>query len=109
MPKTSEGLKEILKKYCVARGWEPTDANLEEILLYGDNVFEQHEGEHRWWIDVFRVVDIDGTLIGCTSAKTTGDSGLRDIGWIFDWNSLCEVERKEVKQIVYEKLVGKGD
>jgi hypothetical protein len=101
--KTPAELKEFVKVYCRSRGWMDDDLNVEEVLLYGDTVYTRVDGEHRWWNDVFRVIDIDGTLIGCYGAQTTGDNSPRDVGWQFDWNSLCEVERREVVTMVYER------
>jgi hypothetical protein len=102
--KSPAELKQIVLDYCVSRGWPPTEINAEEVLLYGDAVYERREGSHRWWNDVFRVVNVGGTLIGCVGAETTGDSGARETGWVFDWNSLCEVKRKEVVTTIYERL-----
>jgi hypothetical protein len=102
--KSSQELKQIVADYCAMRGWEPNDRNIEEVLLYGDAVFEQQVGSHRWWNDTFRVVNVAGTLIGCTGCETTGDAGPRDVGWIFDWNSLCEVKAREVITTVYEPV-----
>ena len=94
-------LKQIVADYCVSNGWEPNDLNMQEVLLYGDAVFTENRGSHRWWDDIFRVVDVGGTLIGCWGAHTTGDTGLGDVGWEFEWGSLCEVEAKEVTTTVY--------
>lgn len=100
--KTPQELKEIVGKYCETRGWSPDDSNIREVLLYGDTVYERVDGSHRWWNDVFRVVDVGGLLIGCWDAQTTGDNSPSEVGWEFDWNSLCEVERRDVTTTVYE-------
>lgn len=102
--KTPAELKEIVREFCRSKGWRDDDLNVEEVLLYGDTVYTKVDGEHRWWNDVFRVVNVGGTLIGCRGAQTTGDMSPRETGWEFDWNSLCEVERKEVVTVVYEPV-----
>jgi hypothetical protein len=105
MSKTKEELKQIVRDYCTYRGWEDSDANMEEILLYGDAIYEESRGSHRWWNDIFRVVDLGaGQLIGCMSAATTGDLSPSETGWEFDWNSLCEVKSREVTVTVYEAV-----
>lgn len=103
--KTAAELKQIVKDYCVSKGWGDSDAMLEEALTCADTVFEQQSGSHRWWNDVFKVVEIDGTLIGFTDADCTGDQSARERGWSIDWDTLCEVVRKEVMTTVYEKAV----
>lgn len=103
--KTAAELKQIIKDYCVSRGWGDSDNVLEEMLTSADTVFEKQSGSHRWWNDIFKVVDIDGTLIGFTDAQTTGDSSASEMGWSIDWSGLCEVEKKEVMTTVYEKVL----
>ena len=102
--KTPEELKETVREYCRSRGWQDDDLNVKEVLLYGDTVYTRIDGPHRWWNDVFRVVDVSGTLIGCWGAETTGDNSPYDVGWEFDWKSLCEVERREVVTVIYEPV-----
>ena len=99
--KSPAELKQIVADYCVTKGWEPNDLNMQEVLLYNDAVFTEHRDSHRWWNDEFRVVKVGDTLIGCMGATTTGDRSPEEVGWSFEWDSLCEVEAKEVTTTVY--------
>lgn len=102
--KTSDELKQIIQDHCVAKGWGDSDAVLEEFLTIADTVFEERAGSHRWW-NVFKVVNVNGTLIGFIDAETTGDQSAHEMGWSVDWNSLCEVEAEEVTSTVYKRAV----
>lgn len=102
--KSAAELKQIVQEYCVSKGWGELDNALEECLTCADPVFQEKSGSHRWWNDVFKVVEINGTLIGFTDAETTGDQSAREMGWSIDWNGLCEVEKKEVMTTVYERV-----
>lgn len=81
------------------------DEDVIDWIIDLDPIHEEDCGSCRWWMNTFRVVEIDGMLIGFDYASTTGDDSLRDKGWEFDPDSICEVERKEEVKIVvtYEK------
>jgi hypothetical protein len=102
--KTATELKQIVKDYCISKGWGDSEATLEEALTCDEPIYREPAGGHRWWNDVFKVVNINGTLIGFIDAETTGDQSAREMGWSIDWNKLCEVEAKEVTMTVYERV-----
>jgi hypothetical protein len=99
-------LKQIIFDYNISKGWGTDDRTLQETLSESPVIYKENEGDHRWWTEWFRVTKINNVLIGYTWASSTGDMGIWDLGWEFDWDSLCEVEPKEVAQIIY---VQKGE
>jgi hypothetical protein len=98
--------KEILdhlKNYCEKNGFsfDGSDEDIIETLLdSGKNVYREVIDEKRWWNDVFDVVELDGMLIGFRNAVTTGDSSPEDVGWEFDSDYCCKVEKREETKIV---------
>lgn len=102
--KTPAELKQIVKDYCVSKGWHDNDSALEEFLTYATPIYQEPLSHHRWWNLVFKVAEVNGVLIGFTDAETTGDNSPNDAGWSLDWNSLCEVRPKEVVTTIYEKV-----
>jgi len=71
-----------------------------ELLRGEKTIYQEEVGEHRWWIDVFKVVKIDDRLIGFVDWRTTGDGS---DGWEFDEESICEVEPYEVTETRYRE------
>ena len=65
------------------------------MLSNGRLVYAEIVGRGRWWEDEYRVVDVDGRLIGFMGASTTGDDSPYDVGWEFDENSIHEAEPYE--------------
>lgn len=83
-----------------------TDEMIVEFITDSKCIWSDEEDSHRWWNDVFRVVEINGMLIGFEWAETTGDNSARDCGWEFDPKSICLVERKEVLRTIYKRIAG---
>lgn len=99
----STELKQIIIDYNVSQGWGIDDRTLQEVLSESKVIYKENEGNHRWWTEWFRVTEIAGVLIGYTWASSTGDMGIGDLGWEFNWDSLCEVESKEITKTIYVK------
>ena len=94
-------IRDHVAKYNAAKGWDTTDESIIETIMESHEVWRGDESPHRWWTTCFMVTEIDGMLIGYVGAITTGDDSPSDKGWSFDPDSICEVEAKEVKAIVY--------
>lgn len=102
----NDKIKNHLIEYNRKNGWAcETDKDLEETLMESRIIYKEITGEHRWYEDEFRVVDVDGMLIGYNWYHTTGDMTPREMDLDFDLNSVCEVERKQKTIDVYEKLI----
>jgi hypothetical protein len=97
-----ENIKKHLENYAISKKWSTDEKTLIEIITEGKEVHSEMIDEHRHWDDVFKVVEVNGMLIGYESAHTTGDISPREAGWEFDPSTICEVERKEIKTIVYQ-------
>jgi len=91
----NEAVKEYLKGYNAKNEYGIEDDDLLETLLEGDQIYSKVTSKHRWWNCTLVVVDIGGKLIGYEWAATTGDNTARDLGWEFDEDSVCFVEKKE--------------
>lgn len=96
----NQKIKDHVVKYCEKNGWGTTDEDIwETIIECGEELHKSHIESYRWWDVYFLVVELDGMMIGLEVAGTTGDESPEEKGWIHDYDSICEVERKE--QIVY--------
>lgn len=81
----------------------PDDAYY-ELLTSRPILYEQTDGTHRWWIDILKVTNIGGRLIGFYDAQTTGDNSPHEAGWEFEASSICEVEAYEVTKTHYRPI-----
>jgi len=97
-------IKDFLMGYCKDNGYEVSERGIKEALRDKGEIYSEMLETRRWWIDVFFVVAVDEKLIGYDWAETTGDSSAEEMGWEFDINSVCEVEKKEKTVVVYEKI-----
>lgn len=100
-------IADYVKQY-VAKEYEIDDCDVTDRILYGflsdlDYFHKEELRNHRWWNTVFVVVEVGGKLIGYTGAETTGDDNARDKGWVFDPDSICEVEEYEETIFSYRK------
>lgn len=107
--KWNEEVKATLSVACISDGYEPNDQNLIETLTEAKLVYKETVGEHRWWNDELRVVKIGDSYFGFMWANSTGDTGLSDLGWEFDFGSVDFYESKEVIQIVFVPVSKKGE
>ena len=96
--------KDFLMNYCKNNGYEVSEQGIKEALRDRYVIYSEILETRRWWIDVFFVVAVDEKLIGYDWAKTTGDSSAEEMGWEFDFNSVCEVEKKAKAVTVYEEI-----
>ena len=71
-----------------------------DALRNCDEIQSTTVNRRRWWEDRFTVVNLGGMLIGFMDAHTTGDNSPSDVGWEFDWSTVCEVEEKERTEVV---------
>jgi len=90
----NEKIKDHLLAYCKKQGFTNADEDLKEILVDG-HIYRGDESSHRWWNTYFYVALIDGMYIGYEYAKTTGDSSAEDLGYEFNFDSICEVIKEE--------------
>lgn len=96
---------EFVVKYNESKGWDIENDSIFETLRDGANtVFIGDRDEHRWYTEYFCVVDLDGTLIGFTNARSNTESAtLADMGYEFDIDSICYAEKVEKVIYVYVK------
>lgn len=100
----NEKIREHVKKYLKAKGRSTADESIIETITEGKIVWTGNESSRRHWTDCFRVVEVDGMLIGFNDAIVTGDDSPFDKGWEFDLSSICEVQSKEVITTIYERV-----
>lgn len=93
--------EEYEKKFNVPNA---TDEKLIEWLRESsyDAVYEEMCSKHRWWDEYFVVVKIGDKFIGYQWACATGDMTVYELGWEFDFNTLCECEEKQKTITYYE-------
>lgn len=93
---------EWVRKYNIEKYDDDSDKGIEELLVHTlDPIHSEEINHRRWWKDRFDVVEINGKYVGFDTAETTGDRGPSDVGWEFDFDSICEVEKKvEIKEVV---------
>ena len=93
----NEEIKRIIGAALEKKGYEKNEESILDFLLYSaKEIHSEVTGSRRWWDEVFKVVDVDGTKIGYDWAETTGDDSARDKGWEFDPESVCFVEEETV-------------
>jgi hypothetical protein len=91
----NEVIKQHVLAYSAKKGYGTTDKDLFEIIREcGKEVYSEVKGSHRWYDKEFKVVDLDGMLIGYDDFHTTGDSNWHDLGLEHDINSIVEVEKR---------------
>lgn len=95
---------QYVKRAMEESEWEYEDVG--EFLSDMDVIWKDNQGEHRWYIDEFRVVKIGDRLIGFMWGITTGDMGILEIGWEFNEDSICFVNGIEKTVVVYEPVSG---
>jgi len=100
----TEKIKKHLTDYAISKGWETDDDTLFEIVREGKRVYEENSSEHRWYVDQFRVVEVNGMHIGYDDFFMTGDNSASDMGLKYDYNSICEVKQVQKTITVYEKI-----
>ena len=93
----NEKMIKHIKNYCIKENYEcnEPDDYLETLRECGKELHYELTHKSRWWNNLFCVSKLDGMLIGYNNAETTGDDKPQDLGWEFDINSICEVERHE--------------
>jgi hypothetical protein len=92
----NEKIRNHVAKYNESHGWSISEDSIIETILESEPVHHEVINERRWWADTFQVVEIDGMLIGFNGAYATGDDSPQDKGWVFDPDTIGEVEQKEV-------------
>jgi len=96
-----ENVKKFLSDVCKSDGYEANDRNLYDTLMDANIVHEEIIDGHRWWDDIFRVVEIRGRFVGFAACHTTGDRGADEVGWEFDRSSVDFYKPIEVTVIHY--------
>lgn len=100
----NERIKKHLTDYALSKGYQPDSETLIEILQEERPIYEVVISERRWWNDTFKVVKINGMLIGFNSAKANRDESMQDLGWEFDENTICEARAVQKTVTVYEPV-----
>lgn len=100
----NQKIKNHLIAFNQKEGYGITDKDLLETITETKPIFTQIIGKHRWYEDEFRVVEIDGMLIGYDGFHTTGDTSWRDMDLEYDIDSVCEVEKKQKTIDYYDKV-----
>lgn len=88
-------IKQHLIKVAEANKWGTGDKELFEILLESKPIHKEIVGSHRWYDDQFKVVEVDGLLIGFYDFYMTGDNNADDMGLEHDYDSVCLVEKTQ--------------
>jgi len=92
-----------VKSFCDKEGYKCVDNDdIMDMITESSEIYTENTGSHRWYDDLFVVVDINGLLIGFDGFYMTGDSGMFDMGLEYDLSSVCEVEKKEKVIEYYE-------
>lgn len=96
--------EEYEKKFNVSNA---TDEELVEWLgeLRDDAVYEERYVSHRWWDSCLYVIKIGNKFIRYQWAHATGDMTVYELGWRFDFDTLCECEEKQKTITYYEPKV----
>lgn len=100
----NEKIKKHLIAYCQSKGWGTTDKDVEEVLLEAKEIYRETIGSHRWYDDLFKVVEVAGMLIGFDWYYATGDNSFKDMDLTLDTSSVCEVEKKQRTVDYYERV-----
>ncbi len=95
---------EHLKAHCAKHGWGETDEDIKEVLTDARPIFREITGSHRWYDDEFRVVEIDGMLIGYYGYHITGDNSAKDMDLDYDLKKVTEVVKKQKTVDYYEAV-----
>lgn len=96
---------EWVQKYSKDQGY-PDLRDAEDyygILLEENIIYEKKISDFLQWSIVFRVISLNGELIGYEALRTISDETINDEIWTFDPNTICfvKIEEKYVKQIKY--------
>lgn len=83
----------------------PPTISDEQILIFLEDriIYTEEIQSRRWWNDVFAVSQLGDNLIGFYTATTTGDTTPEERGWVFDTDTLCYAEPKEITKTIYVK------
>lgn len=100
----TDKIKNHVSEYNISKGWGVSDKDLFETIRESKSVYSTKTGSHRWYDDIFVVSIVDGMLIGYNDFYITGDNSPDDLGLDYDYNSICEVEKKEKIEIYYEPI-----
>lgn len=88
----NDKVRQHLIDYATTRGWKTDEETLCEIVTEGKLIHKQLGEEHRWYHEEYRVVEVNGMLIGYDWFNVTGDDSIRDMGLELDVKSICEVK-----------------
>lgn len=100
----NDKIRQHLAEYAISKNWQTDDDTLFEIVKEAKAVYSENIGSHRWYDDMFKVVDVNGMKIGYNDFYMTGDNSPSDMGLEYDIDSVCEVKPVEKTVIVYEKV-----
>ena len=100
----NEKVKKYLEDYCKKNDWDSDEEGIFELLMETDAIYREEVSEHRWWNEYRYVIDVDGVLIGFIYAEANRDESMADLGYEFDWSSVCEMRSVEKTITAYEKV-----
>jgi len=97
-------VKDFLIEYNQGKGYSIDEADLVETLLEAKTVYIGDNEEHRWYIIVPTVSEINGFFIAHTDYVITGDNSAADMDLDYDLDSAKFVVRKEreITEVYYE-------
>ena len=82
---------------------EEYQIDIYECIAYLETVYSEEVSVRNWWIETFEVVQLGDRLIGFNSARATGENSPLEIGWEFNEDSICFVEKYEKTITAYRK------
>jgi hypothetical protein len=95
---------EIVKNWNISNGYSTDNDDVLETLTESHVLYREHLSSDRWWETYMYVIKLDEHYIGFTWAEANRDESVRELGFEFDFDSICEVEQLEKTVIVYEKI-----
>jgi hypothetical protein len=96
----NSALKHIVD-YIESNSYRVTDEEIIDTLRDAKELWKSNGDKHRWWTIYTYVVEINGMYIGFEYAENTGDMSVREAGYEFNIDSICEYEPKKIKTTIY--------
>ena len=88
-------VEQHLEQYCKNEGWKIESGILLEILQGAKRLARKEINQCRWWNEYLYVVEINGMFIGYVYAEANRDESMSDLGYEFDFSTICEMQLVE--------------
>jgi len=98
-----ETIRKHIANYNKANDWGDSDGDIIETIKESEVIWRGGEEKHRWWNEYFYVTKIDKMLIGYCNAEANRDESVADLGYEFNPDSICQVEKKQKVVDYYAK------